>query len=133
MRPVPGAFMHTPAVASRFGSNQDPARRRLFDGGLNQQPGPHLDHALDAHVEPQQPAYPPLPNAQLGGAAAGVGGAPAGAAQLPPPPPQSPTSKAARYINNALATDRQYPELEQYCKRKYAAGLSRGPPKSWPG
>jgi hypothetical protein len=34
-------------------------------------------------------------------------------------PPQSPLAKAASYVNHSLAMDGQYPELEQYCKRKF--------------
>ena len=39
LRPVPGAFLNTPAVASRFESGSDPVRRQLFPASSNNQPG----------------------------------------------------------------------------------------------
>lgn len=112
MRPVPGAFMHTPAVASRFGANPDPLRRRLFEDASNpaaSQMTGFGDSGFDAPTGPQQALQP------LGQPVGAAGGQVL--ATAPAAPPQSPLAKAAAYVNNALATDRQYPELEQYCKQ----------------
>lgn len=105
--------MHTPAVASRFGTNSDTVRRRLFSeqpsGSSSAVPtrGSFGPHGLDAPPEGGQASQP----------VAGGGGGPN---QLPPPPlPQSPLAKAAGYVNNALTGDEQYPELDQYCKREF--------------
>ncbi|KAF2999093.1 hypothetical protein E8E14_006599 [Neopestalotiopsis sp. 37M] len=112
MRPVPGAFMHTPAVASRFGANPDPLRRRLFDDASNHPTaGPvtgYGESGFDAPTGPQQALQP------LGQPVTGGGQALATVAAVPPQPP---LTKAASYVNNSLAVDRQYPELEQYCKQ----------------
>ncbi|KAI1854072.1 hypothetical protein JX266_001213 [Neoarthrinium moseri] len=140
MRPVPGAFMHTPAVASRFGANTDPVRRRLFNeasgAGTANPLGSRTgfgEQGLDAPTGPEQaPPWalqplgggagaPATPGAGTGMAASGgsgIGSALApGPAPLPPAQPQKPITKAAGYVNTALATDLQYPELEQYCKQ----------------
>ncbi|KAI0132903.1 non-repetitive/WGA-negative nucleoporin [Xylariales sp. AK1849] len=111
MRPVPGAFMNTPAVASRFAASSDPVRRQLFKdqtqaGSSSQAPVPTGlgPQGFDAPTEPGH-----------GQALQPLGGG--GSNQLPPPPPQSPLTKGAGYINNALAGDEMFPELEQYCKQ----------------
>lgn len=118
MRPVPGAFMHTPAVASRFGSNVDPVRRRLFNEGSNHPTGGPLagfsQNGFDAPAGPQQALQTvgqPVAVAAIGGQQAPTTTT---AAQ-----PQSPLAKAAGYVNNSLALDGQYPELDQYCKREF--------------
>ncbi|KAK9776740.1 putative Non-repetitive/WGA-negative nucleoporin C-terminal-domain-containing protein [Seiridium cardinale] len=114
MRPVPGAFMHTPAVASRFGTNADPVRRRLFEEGSNHPvagPRPGFgDRGFDAPTGPQQQALQPM--GQPVGGTVGAQALTAAAAQ-----PLPPLAKAASYVNNSLAMDGQYPELDQYCKQ----------------
>lgn len=119
MRPVPGAFMHTPAVASRFGSNTDPVRRRLFSEGSNHPAAGPLaaygETRLDAPTGPQQ-ALQPVGQPASGG----VTGEQQALTTTTTAQPQSPLGKAAGYVNNALALDGQYPELEQYCKRECA-------------
>ncbi|KAH6659382.1 Non-repetitive/WGA-negative nucleoporin C-terminal-domain-containing protein [Truncatella angustata] len=114
MRPVPGAFMHTPAVASRFGTNPDPVRRQLFRENSTQPAGPQqnpfVQNGLDAPTGPQQ-ALQPL-GQPAGGAVNGQPLTTTTAAQ-----PQSPLAKAASYVNSSLVLDGQYPELEQYVKQ----------------
>ncbi|KAI5862066.1 nucleoporin-domain-containing protein [Durotheca rogersii] len=102
---LPGAFLHTPAVASRFSSQQDPVRRRLFreppnsssnqtvlfgqdTGGLGPDPAPLA-------ADPQ--TIRGLPGQNM--------------------PPQPPLAKAAAYINNALTKDSEYPQLDSYCRQ----------------
>ncbi|WP_234038571.1 hypothetical protein, partial [Erythrobacter sp. YJ-T3-07] len=115
MRPVPGAFMHTPAVASRFGTNADPVRRQLFRENSSQPAGPQQtgfgQTGLDAPTGPQQ-ALQPL-GQPVQGAVGGQALTTTATAQ-----PQSPLAKAASYVNSSLAVDGQYPELEQYVKRE---------------
>ncbi|KAI1326107.1 nucleoporin-domain-containing protein [Xylariaceae sp. FL0255] len=102
---LPGAFLHTPAVASRFGAQQDPVVRRLFGpvpaGGTSQPPplfGQGPANALDV---PGNPLFNGA-NTDLQTAAA---------------TPQPPLAKAASFINNALARDEQFPELDTYCRQ----------------
>ncbi|OTB09916.1 hypothetical protein K445DRAFT_323510 [Daldinia sp. EC12] len=101
---LPGAFLHTPAVASRFNAQQDPVRRRLFQttpapsgevSGFGQGHGLGLD-------APTQPVEEQIMRAGL---------------QSQNMPPQPPLAKAASYINNALAKDRDYPQLDSYCRQ----------------
>ncbi|KAI1824562.1 nucleoporin-domain-containing protein [Xylaria intraflava] len=96
---LPGAFLNTPAVASRFNAQEDPVRRRLF----GQTPAPPAgqpagvvnDDALRRTL--QAPAAP--------------------AAPVAPAAPQPPLAKAASFINNALGRDEHYPELDSYCRQ----------------
>ncbi|KAK8105603.1 uncharacterized protein PG998_003921 [Apiospora kogelbergensis] len=108
MRPVPGAFMHTPALARKFAAQQDPVRRRLFG---DQPAGQGLDAPVQQGLGPQGLDDPiqngrPLPPIANGGAQIAA-----------PRPPQSPLSKAATYINSALTQDEAYPELDAYCRQ----------------
>ncbi|XXG99502.1 hypothetical protein Hte_005841 [Hypoxylon texense] len=100
---LPGAFLHTPAVASRLNAQQDPVRRRLFRDGpapaaqvarFGQDPAPGLDAATGL-AEAQALRNLPAQN-------------------LPPLPP---LAKAATYINNALTKDAEYPQLDSYCRQ----------------
>ncbi|ORY58196.1 Non-repetitive/WGA-negative nucleoporin C-terminal-domain-containing protein [Pseudomassariella vexata] len=104
MRPVPGAFMNTPAVASRYGAQQDPTRRRLFADQPSNGTG-----SQSAHLGSQGPFDAPSGGSQ---ALATVSGESNQAA-----PPRSPLTKAAGYINTALARDEAYPELDTYCRQ----------------
>lgn len=108
LRPVPGAFMHTPAIASRFAAQQDPVRRRLFPD----QPTPANQQVVAGGGYGPQGFDAPAPDGQVLQPAAGAIGQVAA-----PPPPQSPLAKAAGYINNSLAKDESYPELDAYCRQ----------------
>ncbi|OTB00577.1 hypothetical protein M426DRAFT_15384 [Hypoxylon sp. CI-4A] len=101
---LPGAFLHTPAVASRFSSKQDPVRRRLFQDA----PAPNgaqavrfnQDHGLglDAPNNPEEEqVLRGLPQQIM--------------------PPQPPLLKAATYVNTALTRDGEYPQLDSYCRQ----------------
>ncbi|KAI1775530.1 nucleoporin-domain-containing protein [Hypoxylon cercidicola] len=99
---LPGAFLHTPAVASRFNSQQDPVRRRLFRE--NSVPGQVARFGQDASIGVDAPtdlaaeqALRSLPVQNL--------------------PPLPPLAKAASYINNALTRDGEYPQLDSYCRQ----------------
>ena len=98
MRPLPGAFINTPAVARAMAQPDDPVRRRLF------------------------------PDAPSTGASAVGAAAPAAAAaarspteplvKLPTVDPASPLTKAASTINKLLQHDGEYPDIDSYCRRK---------------
>ncbi|KAI1123848.1 Non-repetitive/WGA-negative nucleoporin C-terminal-domain-containing protein [Nemania abortiva] len=91
---LPGAFLNTPAVASRFNVQQDPVRRVLFP----QNP---------QNLQGGQPSNP---------ARAAANNEPVPRSVPTPATPQSPLTKAASYVNNALARDEHYPELDSYCR-----------------
>ncbi|KAI1495484.1 Non-repetitive/WGA-negative nucleoporin C-terminal-domain-containing protein [Biscogniauxia marginata] len=99
---LPGAFLNTPAIASRFNAQQDPVRRRLFKenpaSAISQVPKFAHDNALNA------PTTAAEEDAMQ-------------AAQSIPSPPQPPLAKAASFINNALAKDELYPQLDTYCRQ----------------
>ncbi|CAN8101920.1 unnamed protein product [Discula destructiva] len=106
VRPVPGAFLNTPAPAP------DPVRRHLF-GAAGSRRGPL------GTSPPQQPAinrfHPP------GGRPASPP-PPAG----PPAPPAAqptienentpPSQRAARFVNDLLQLDGSFPDLDSYCR-----------------
>ncbi|CAI4214926.1 unnamed protein product [Parascedosporium putredinis] len=107
MRPVPGAFINTPAAARTTAQGNDPVRRRLFS---------------DANP-------PSTSSGQLtaGGAAAGStagdhnAGLPAARSadsltKLPQVSQSSPVAKAARAINMVLQADGNFPDLDSYLR-----------------
>ncbi|KAI0892741.1 nucleoporin-domain-containing protein [Annulohypoxylon nitens] len=105
---LPGAFLHTPAVASRLNSQQqDPVRRRLFrdnptaSGGQAPRFGQDHGHGLDAPTSiAEEQAARGLPIQNMQNMA-----------------PQPPLTKAAVYINTALNRDAEYPQLDSYCRQ----------------
>ncbi|KAI0165587.1 nucleoporin-domain-containing protein [Xylariaceae sp. FL1272] len=105
---LPGAFLNTPAVASRFGaaSQQDPVRRRLF----NQ---PSSSSAAQPPIFGQDSSLPlaqPVPTSANNGAVTH-------SSQVVATAPQPPLAKAAAFVNNALNIDQLYPELDAYCRQ----------------
>ncbi|KAI1076826.1 nucleoporin-domain-containing protein [Whalleya microplaca] len=105
---LPGAFLHTPAVASRFNAQQDPVRRRLFTD-------------TPASSASQPPRFAPQPGMGLDAPTTNAADQAMRDLQaqpvLPPQPPLPPLAKAASYINNALTKDDNYPELDNYCRQ----------------
>ncbi len=122
---LPGAFLHTPAVASRFNSQQeqDPVRRRLFGeqptqaANPNPQTGrfaqnPNTFFGFDAPTDDQVMRAPPNPLANS------LANPLANPLSNPHIPPQSPLAKAANFINSSLNKDESYPEIDLYCRRQ---------------
>ncbi|KAI0536634.1 Non-repetitive/WGA-negative nucleoporin C-terminal-domain-containing protein [Xylaria digitata] len=110
---LPGAFVNTPAIASRFGANpqQDPVRRRLF----SQPPAPSGNSAADDVLHSLGANNRPNGGSNLG---PGLNNDEAFTrAPQPPASPQPPLTKAAGFINNALTRDERYPELDSYCRQ----------------
>ncbi|KAI1638650.1 Non-repetitive/WGA-negative nucleoporin C-terminal-domain-containing protein [Biscogniauxia mediterranea] len=100
---LPGAFLNTPAIASRFNAQQDPVRRRLFKDTPSAPSNQAATRfALDAGLN--APTTTAEEDAMQ-------------AAQNIPTPPQPPLAKAAAFINNALAKDELYPQLDTYCRQ----------------
>ncbi|KAI0452033.1 Non-repetitive/WGA-negative nucleoporin C-terminal-domain-containing protein [Xylaria acuta] len=102
---LPGAFLNTPAVASRFSAQQDPVRRVLFP----QPPAPSAG-------QPAAPAQDGLDPLAASGARLANDNALARSSQ-PTAAPPPPLVKAAGFINNMLARDEHYPELDSYCRQ----------------
>ncbi|KAI0198004.1 Non-repetitive/WGA-negative nucleoporin C-terminal-domain-containing protein [Astrocystis sublimbata] len=106
---LPGAFLNTPAVASRFNAQTDPVRRVLFA----QQPAPS---AAQGQGQGQPTANPQNGLDPIGTFASRLDGAQPQPGQ-PAAPPQPPLARAAGFINNVLARDDHYPELDSYCRQ----------------
>ncbi|KAG7138411.1 Nucleoporin like protein [Verticillium longisporum] len=102
-RPVPGAFLNTPA-ASRFQSNDDPVRRRLFDGNANPAPSSSLV---------PRPNQSSVTTSTTSGMSGGLVPASHIQQQAPDVPP---VTKAAQAVNEFLQRDLNYPDLESYAK-----------------
>ncbi|CRK39595.1 hypothetical protein BN1723_018724, partial [Verticillium longisporum] len=102
-RPVPGAFLNTPA-ASRFQSNDDPVRRRLFDGNANPAPSSSLV---------PRPNQSSATTSSTSGMSGGLVAASHIQQQAPDVPP---VTKAAQAVNEFLQRDQNYPDLESYAK-----------------
>ncbi|KAI1098740.1 nucleoporin-domain-containing protein [Jackrogersella minutella] len=101
---LPGAFLHTPAVASRFNSQQEPVRRRLFRENSTTSTGQIARFGQDRAIGLDAPTSVAEEQAVRG-------------LQNLNMPPQPPLAKAATYVNNALARDGDYPQLDSYCRQ----------------
>lgn len=112
VRPVPGAFVNTPAVVARFQPGPDAARRQLFPlaeglgGGAS--PGPAASLAVAGPSEPGAATATPLPAPR--------------AANVPP------VARAAKAINACLQADEAFPDLDSYCRRETGARPLSPPP-----
>ncbi|TEA18290.1 Nucleoporin NUP170 [Colletotrichum sidae] len=107
VRPVPGAFLNTPAP-SRFAGDNDAARRRLFVEGDGAQ-GSTTTSGSGALVGTS--SFAPV---TVSSAATSAGLVPtlsqASQQNLPP------VTRAAQAINQFLQADENYPELDSYCR-----------------
>ena len=107
MRPVPGAFMNTPALQSRHQSGQDPTRRQLFPSSES---SGSLSSGRSGALA-TTPGADPAPSAASGALAANPQPQPK-AASVPP------VTKAAMAINAFLKSDENFPDLDSFCRRK---------------
>ncbi|SPN98488.1 related to NUP170 - nuclear pore protein [Cephalotrichum gorgonifer] len=104
MRPLPGAFINTPAVARTMSQGEDPVRRRLF-----------------SDATPTNSAGPATTGG-LTGAGGSTGALPTTRSpieplvKLPPVDQTSPMAKAAHTINRRLQYDEEYPDIDSYCR-----------------
>ncbi|PHH91198.1 hypothetical protein CDD83_1384 [Cordyceps sp. RAO-2017] len=110
VRPVPGAFLNTPAVASRFQSGPDPLRRQLFPVSEGGQGAAANAGALTSKTPP--PSSVAVASAPE---AAGL----VAATPLPPPRAENvpPVVKAAKAINAFLQLDESFPDMDSYCRQ----------------
>ncbi|KAF3767257.1 nucleoporin-domain-containing protein [Cryphonectria parasitica EP155] len=113
VRPVPGAFLNTPAPAA------DPLRRDLFGAGAagttRRGPlgtSPPRQTAMNRLTTPagRQPSPTPRPLPPAGPQAAPLVAAQPAADNTPP------AQKAARFINDLLQLDGSFPDLDSYCR-----------------
>ncbi|KAK2071661.1 hypothetical protein P8C59_006067 [Phyllachora maydis] len=93
MRPIPGAFINTPA----FIRQNDPVRRRLTFGDVAPPAPPRTGAAQNNHVDLLEQGQP-LQQQQ--------------GADAPVPP----ITRAAALINRTLQMDEAYPDLDSYCR-----------------
>lgn len=114
LRPVPGAFLNTPAIVSRYQTSHDPVRRTLFTSdGQNAQTSAAATTAAHGTVSTGSAAVTAVANAEGGGLAS--------LTPLPPPRVENipPVLKAAKAINSFLQLDESFPDLDSYCRRKF--------------
>ncbi|KAF4583187.1 nucleoporin Nup157/170 [Ophiocordyceps camponoti-floridani] len=100
VRPVPGAFLNTPAVASRLQAAQDPVRRQLFSVGAS---------ATESSSSPA---------AAVASEGASAMAPPASSAVAPPRSDNvPPVLRAAKAINAFSQLDESFPDLDSYCRQ----------------
>ncbi|POR37452.1 Putative nucleoporin [Tolypocladium paradoxum] len=123
VRPVPGAFLNTPAIASRFQSGPDPVRRQLFPVSESSPAlGGNPSSGAATTAAGGTMAAPAMKTSSSMTALAPVGSAAGGlAATTPLPPPRAenvpPVIKAAKAINAFLQLDENFPDLDSYCRQ----------------
>ncbi|KAG6012658.1 hypothetical protein E4U54_007381, partial [Claviceps lovelessii] len=120
LRPLPGAFLNTPAVASRFQSGSDPVRRQLFPNASNLPSG----GPVGSNSAVSNSALVTTPAETQGSATAvttisarNVELAAVSALPLPRPENVPPVVKAAKAINSFLQMDESFPDLDSYCRQ----------------
>lgn len=124
LRPVPGAFLNTPAVASRFQSGPDPVRRQLFPASSNNQPGSQPGGNLASGSSGSAATHGGgLAPGGTSTALTAVNAGDAGLVAANPLPTLRvenvpPVVKAAKAINSFLQMDESFPDLDSYCRRK---------------
>ncbi|KAI5459745.1 Non-repetitive/WGA-negative nucleoporin C-terminal-domain-containing protein [Mariannaea sp. PMI_226] len=114
VRPVPGAFLNTPAVASRFQGKPDPVRRQLFPStDSNTQ-----NTAVAKTATPSTPRSASLTTTSAAPVTTGIRDGLVAPSVLPPPRTENvpPVVKAAKAINTFLQADERFPELDSYCR-----------------
>ncbi|UKZ82578.1 hypothetical protein TrVFT333_010370 [Trichoderma virens FT-333] len=112
VRPVPGAFVNTPAVVARYQTTHDPVRRTLFTSeGQNAQTSAATTTATHGTVSTGTTAVATTATTEGGGLAS--------LTPLPPPRVENipPVLKAAKAINSFLQLDESFPDLDSYCRQ----------------
>lgn len=132
MRPVPGAFLNTPAALSRYQTGgQDPTRRQLFPtsassdqlgGGGGSGAGGLTTSAttsslLGGGAGPQPSS---LATGGLTASASTSALVPTPTTPIAPPRAETvaPVIKAARAVNQCLQADENFPDLDSYIRRE---------------
>ncbi len=120
LRPLPGAFFHTPA-AQRYQAASDPVRRRLFPEGGDGLPlgaggGSLTGGGGGSAAVAAGSATAALSSGALAPTGHAAGGLVTTGRALPPPENVQPIARAARVINQFLQSDENYPDLDSYCR-----------------
>ncbi|KAG9252658.1 nucleoporin Nup157/170 [Emericellopsis atlantica] len=117
MRPVPGAYLNTPALASRFQPGPDPTRRQLF-----QPSRPTIDSSGNAGASASS-------GTQIGASTSGAVGTPV----TPSAPRQdavAPVVKAANAVADAVRSDENFPDLDNYIRQGVSSDYELSDPDS---
>ncbi|KAH8687014.1 Non-repetitive/WGA-negative nucleoporin C-terminal-domain-containing protein [Ilyonectria robusta] len=115
VRPVPGAFLNTPAVASRFQAGSDPVRRQLFAGSeANPQP-----MGVGAKTSTTTTTSRSVALTTASSSKTTTSDGLVVPSVLPPPRSENvpPVVKAAKAINSFLQADERFPDLDSYCRQ----------------
>ncbi|KAK5991337.1 Nuclear pore protein [Cladobotryum mycophilum] len=121
VRPVPGAFLNTPAIAKRYQTSHDPVRRQLFTAdGQNGQGTMGTTAGRTTAATATARGAPATGSTSVTATGANVDGA--GLIALNPlPPPRveniPPVLKAAKAINSFLQLDESFPDLDSVCRQ----------------
>ncbi|KAG6029595.1 hypothetical protein E4U19_000882 [Claviceps sp. Clav32 group G5] len=121
VRPLPGAFMNTPAVASRYQTGSDPVRRQLFPSSMNlpskgqggANPAAGVSTSTSSETQGSSATVTAINTGSTGNAGL------AATSPLPIPRPENvpPVVKAAKAINSFLQMDENFPDLDSYCRQ----------------
>lgn len=117
VRPVPGAFLNTPAVASRFQTGQDNVRRQLFPVSEGSQSGA-VPAGNTSSTAPETRSGFVQPAAPSTAASTTMSGGLVPNTVQPARESLPPVEKAAKAINTFLQMDESFPDLDSYCRRK---------------
>ncbi|OLN97413.1 Nucleoporin NUP170 [Colletotrichum chlorophyti] len=109
VRPVPGAFLNTPA-ASRFAGDNETARRRLFAETETAQ-GSSTSGGSGPLVGASNIAPATIASATTSAGLVSTTSSQTTQQNLPP------VARAAQAVNQFLQADESYPELDSYCRR----------------
>ena len=120
IRPVPGAFVNTPAVPSKFQTKQDSVSRQLFPVSENNPDGSQAPLGKDPASAKAVEKAGTKDAAETKKAEENAEGAEGADSSKDSKEPENipPLLKAAKAINASLKADENFPELDSYCRRK---------------
>ncbi|KAJ4153524.1 hypothetical protein LMH87_010008 [Akanthomyces muscarius] len=128
VRAVPGAFLNTPAVASRFRTEQDPVSKNLFprsESGQRAASGSLRRNSSSSTSRSRALGRSGLASSQTTGSLLDMtaqSGDAAAVAPINPVPVRRvenipPVVRAARAINGSLTSDENFPDIDSYCRQ----------------
>lgn len=137
VRAVPGAFLNTPAVASRFRTEQDPVSKNLFprsESGQRAAPGSLRRNSSSSTSRSRAVARSGLVPGKTAGSLLDMTAQSGDATAVAPANPVPirrvenipPVVRAARAINGSLTSDENFPDIDSYCRRKDTLTESSG-------
>ncbi|GKU05553.1 hypothetical protein FLAG1_08433 [Fusarium langsethiae] len=115
VRPVPGAFLNTPAVTSRYQQGSDPVRRQLFPVSESGQSVSSLKSTAPTSSTTSRGVTVTGSSVVRPSSGDGL----IAPTALPPLRSENvpPVIKAAKAINTCLQADGRYPDLDSYCRQ----------------